>query len=40
MGRLGHSTPAAAMVYQSVAAGRDQQIAVALSRMVDEGERK
>jgi integrase len=33
MGRLGHATPAAAMRYQHVAAGRDQQIAAALSKL-------
>ena len=33
MARLGHSTPAAAMRYQHAAAGRDAQIAAALSRM-------
>ncbi len=33
MGRLGHSTPAAAMRYQHAAQGRDQAIAVALSAM-------
>ncbi len=33
MARLGHSTPAAAMIYQHAARGRDAQIAVALSRM-------
>lgn len=33
MGRLGHSTPAAAMRYQHVAAGRDAQIARRLSEM-------
>ena len=31
MGRLGHSTPGAALRYQHAAAGRDQQIAAALS---------
>lgn len=31
MGRLGHSTPAAALRYQHVAQGRDKQIAAALS---------
>lgn len=36
MGRLGHSTPAAAMRYQHAAAGRDAQIAAALSAMVEE----
>ena len=33
MGRLGHSTPAAALCYQHTAAGRDQQIAAALSAL-------
>jgi integrase len=33
MARLGHSTAATAMKYQHVAAGRDQQIAAALSKM-------
>ena len=33
MGRLGHSTPAAAMRYQHAAAGRDQQIAELLSKL-------
>lgn len=33
MGRLGHSTPQAALRYQHVAGGRDAQIAAALSRM-------
>ncbi|WP_151523501.1 tyrosine-type recombinase/integrase [Serinicoccus kebangsaanensis] len=33
MGRLGHSTPAAAMRYQHAAKGRDAQIAAALSAM-------
>jgi integrase len=33
MARLGHSTPAAAMRYQHAAAGRDRQIAEALSRL-------
>ena len=33
MGRLGHSTIAAAMRYQHVAADRDQQIAAALSEI-------
>lgn len=35
MGRLGHSTPAAAMRYQHAAQGRDAQIAAALSAMVE-----
>lgn len=34
MGRLGHSTPSAAMRYQHAAEGRDMQIAEALSAMV------
>jgi integrase len=34
MGRLGHSTPAAAMRYQHAAAGRDRQIAALLSKLV------
>jgi integrase len=34
MGRLGHSTPSAAMRYQHVAAGRDKTIAEMLSGMV------
>lgn len=33
MGRLGHSTPQAALRYQHVAGGRDAEIAAALSRM-------
>ena len=33
MGRLGHSSPAAALRYQHVAAGRDQVIAEMLSKM-------
>ena len=37
MGRLGHSSPAAAMRYQHVAAGRDQAIAEALSRIAAGG---
>lgn len=35
MGRLGHSTPAAALRYQHTAADRDQDIARRLSAMVD-----
>jgi len=35
MGRLGHSTPSAALRYQHAAEGRDQQIAVALSALAD-----
>jgi integrase len=34
MGRLGHSTPAAAMRYQHAAQGRDRQIAKLLSKLV------
>lgn len=37
MGRLGHSTPTAALRYQHAAQGRDAQIAAALSRIA-EGE--
>lgn len=37
MGRLGHSTPGAALIYQHAAQGRDAQIAAALSRIA-EGE--
>ena len=33
MGRLGHSTPAAAMRYQHAAQGRDKQIAALLSKL-------
>jgi integrase len=35
MGRLGHSTPAAAMRYQHAAQGRDRQIAKLLSKMAN-----
>ena len=35
MARLGHSTPGAALRYQHVAAGRDVQIAIALSRIAN-----
>lgn len=35
MGRLGHSTPQAALRYQHAAQGRDAEIAAALSRMAD-----
>ena len=38
MGRLGHSTPGAAMRYQHVAQGRDAQIAAALSVMARRSE--
>ncbi len=38
MGRLGHSTPAAALRYQHTAAGRDQQIAAALSALAGHQE--
>jgi len=37
MGRLGHSTPSAAMRYQSVAQGRDAEIAEALSELAQKG---
>jgi len=36
MGRLGHSTPAAALRYQHVAKGRDREIAALLSKMAGE----
>ncbi len=35
MGRLGHSTPAAALRYQHVAGGRDREIAALLSKLAD-----
>lgn len=35
MNRLGHSTPQAALRYQHAAAGRDAQVAAALSKMAD-----
>ncbi len=38
MARLGHSTSVAAMRYQHVAAGRDSEIAAALSRMAADAE--
>lgn len=38
MARLGHSTPAAAMRYQTAAAGRDAAIAAGLSRLAGFGE--
>lgn len=38
MGRLGHSTPQAAMVYQHMAEGRGAQIAAALSRIAEAHE--
>jgi len=34
MGRLGHSTLPVAMIYQHATAGRDTQIAAALSELV------
>jgi integrase len=37
MGRLGHSTPQAALRYQHVAAGRDKVVAEALSRLAENG---
>lgn len=36
MGRLGHSTPAAALRYQHVAQGRDREIAHLLSKLADD----
>jgi integrase len=36
MARLGHSTPGAALRYQHAAAGRDQVIAAALSRLAEQ----
>jgi integrase len=38
MGRLGHSTPQAALRYQHAAQGRDAQIAAALSRLAENGD--
>ncbi len=35
MGRLGHSTPGAALRYQHAAQGRDMEIARALSALVE-----
>ena len=35
MGRLGHSTPHAALRYQHVASGRDQAVAAAMSRLAE-----
>lgn len=37
MGRLGHSTPAAALRYQHAAKGRDAEIAIALSAIAERG---
>ena len=37
MGRLGHSTPGAALRYQHVAGGRDAEIAAALSKLAGGG---
>jgi integrase len=37
MERLGHSTPSAALVYQHVARGRDQEIAALLSKIAENG---
>ena len=36
MGRLGHSTPAAALIYQHIAKGRDREIASLLSKLADD----
>jgi len=38
MGRLGHSTPGAALRYQHAAEGRDMAIAKALSALVETRE--
>ena len=38
MARLGHSTPQAALRYQHAAAGRDRQIAAALSALANSQE--
>lgn len=38
MGRLGHSSPQAALRYQHVAGGRDKQIAALLSKIAENGE--
>lgn len=40
MGRLGHSTPGAALRYQHVAGGRDREIAALLSKMATGDTRK
>jgi integrase len=37
MGRLGHSTPAAAMRYQHAAQGRDKALAEAMSKLAQNG---
>ncbi len=37
MERLGHSTPSAALAYQHVARGRDQEIAAQLSKLAENG---
>ena len=37
MGRLGHSTPQAALRYQHVAGGRDREIAALLSKIAENG---
>lgn len=38
MGRLGHSSPAAALRYQHIARGRDREIAALLSKLASNGE--
>ena len=38
MGRLGHSTPQAALRYQHIAKGRDREIAALLSKLADNKE--
>ena len=40
MGRLGHSTPGAAMRYQHAAADRDGEIARRLSALVSEADER
>jgi integrase len=37
MGRLGHSSPAAALRYQHIAGGRDREIATLLSKIAENG---
>ncbi|CAN3128572.1 tyrosine-type recombinase/integrase [Mycobacterium sp. smrl_JER01] len=37
MGRLGHSTPQAALKYQHIAGGRDREIAALLSKIAENG---
>jgi hypothetical protein len=37
MGRLGHSSPQAALRYQHIAGGRDREIAALLSKLASNG---